>query len=337
MEALRIAVVFGGTSMERDVSVASAAQVVRALRGRGHAVTAVDASSGVLNADDEAAVLRIGVDRAPPQLLSEHAEHVLAELTGQGAFTGFDLVFLALHGGSGENGTVQAMLESANVRFTGTGQLGSALAMDKDVAKRLFRFAGIPTADWVMAGKAGQGEVEALGLPLIVKPNAQGSTVGLTLVQQYAQLEPAIALAREFDSAVMLERYVPGRELTVGVLDGEPLTVGEIIPAHGGLFDYTSKYQVGGAEEVFPAEVSAAIAATAQQLAAEVNDALRIECYCRVDFRLDHNGKLWCLEANTLPGMTAGSLLPRSAAASGIEFPLLCERICELALVKGGR
>lgn len=321
--------------MERDVSVASAAQVIRALRSRGHTVTAVDASRGLLDAQAESQVLREGVDRAPPQHLHERAERVLAGLIGNGAFADFDLAFLALHGGSGENGTVQAMFESAQVCFTGTGQLSSALAMDKDLSKRLFRFAGIPTADWLMAGDGGQEAVAALGLPLIVKPNAQGSTVGLTLVRQYAELDQAIATARAFDTAVMLERYVPGRELTVGVLDGAPLAVGEIIPAHGGLFDYSSKYQVGGAEEVFPADVSAAIAATAQDLATAVNQALRIECYCRVDFRLDPNGKLWCLEANTLPGMTAGSLLPRSAAASGIEFPVLCERICELALRRG--
>jgi len=329
-----VAVVFGGTSMERDVSVASAVQVIRALRSRGHHVVAVDAARGVLSAGEEAASLRDGVDRVPPQLLAKQRENVLAALLSTGTFAEFDLAFLALHGGSGENGTVQAMLSAANVPFTGTGRLGSAIAMDKDISKRLFRVAGVPTADWVMVEAADPEQVAALGLPLIVKPNSQGSTVGLTLVESEADLEAAIALARQFDSEIMLERYVPGRELTVGVLDGVPLSVGEIIPAHGGLFDYSSKYQVGGAEEVFPADVEPAIAASAQQLAVAVNSALKIECYCRVDFRLDPQGRLWCLEVNTLPGMTSGSLLPRSAAASGIDFPNLCERICALALAR---
>ena len=331
---LNIAVVFGGTSMERDVSVASAVQVIRALRSRGHRVVAVDSARGMLSAGDEAASLKDGVDRVPPEQMAQQHENVLGALVSTGTFTDFDLAFLALHGGSGENGTVQAMLAAANVPFTGTGLLGSALAMDKDISKRLFRMAGVPTADWVMAEGADAHQITALGLPLIVKPNSQGSTVGLTLVEKSPDLDSAIALARQFDTEVMLERYVPGRELTVGVLDGEPLSVGEIIPAHGGLFDYSSKYQAGGAEEVFPAVIDPAIAASAQQLAIRVNSALKIECYCRVDFRLDPQGRLWCLEANTLPGMTSGSLLPRSAAASGIDFPVLCERICALALAR---
>lgn len=320
--------------MERDVSVASAAQVITALRSRGHAVTAVDAARGPLDAGQEAAVVRAGVDRAPPAKIREQTETVLGRLIANDAFSEFDVVFLALHGGSGENGTVQAMLAAASLPFTGTGMLGSALAMDKDIAKQLLRFGGVPTADWGMAGKADRAAIEALGLPLIVKPNSQGSTVGLTLVQDYAELDAAIETARRFDAEVMLERFVPGRELTVGVLDGQPLSVGEIIPAHGGLFDYSSKYQAGAAEEIFPAAVDAGIEATAKQLAARVNEILRIQCYCRVDFRLDAGGHLWCLEANTLPGMTSGSLLPRSAAACGIDFPSLCERICELALRK---
>lgn len=329
-----IAVVFGGTSMERDVSVASAAQVITALRSRGHAVTAVDAARGLLSRNEEAGILKEGVERSPPEQLASHDDRALASLLGSGAFSEFDLAFLALHGGAGENGIVQAQLDAAGVCFTGTGHLSSAVAMDKDFSKRLFREAGIATADWVMADRARPGEIAALAVPLIVKPNSQGSTVGLTLVQQADELDAAIALAKEFDTEVMLERYVPGRELTVGVLDGAALAVGEIIPAHGGLFDYASKYQSGGAEEVFPADIEPTIAARAQDIAMQVSATLKIECYCRVDFRLDPDNELWCLEANTLPGLTSGSLLPRSAAACGIEFATLCERICALALRK---
>lgn len=330
----KIAVVFGGASMERDVSVASAAQVIKALRSRGHEVTAIDAARGLLSRDEEAAILSDGVERSPPERLAVRDERVLAALLGSGIFDDFDFAFLALHGGAGENGTVQALLASAGVCFTGTGHLSSAVAMDKDFSKRLFRAAGIPTADWVMADRSQPSDIAALGMPLIVKPNAQGSTVGLTLVQKAEELDAAISLARQFDAEVMLERYVPGRELTVGVLDGAALAVGEIIPTHGGLFDYASKYQAGGADEVFPADVEPDTAARAQDLARQVSETLKIECYCRVDFRFDPDGRLWCLEVNTLPGLTSGSLLPRSAAACGIDFASLCERICALALQK---
>lgn len=317
--------------MERDVSVASAAQVIPALRSRGHQVTAIDAASGVLSREAEAKILSQGVDRAPPQQLAGDADRVLTSLLGAGAFDEFDVVFLALHGGAGESGIVQAMLGAAGVRFTGTDHRSSAIAMDKDLSKRLFRQAGIPTPDWVMADDADAATIAALGMPLIVKPNAEGSTVGLTLVREADQIDEAIAIAGQFDTEVMLERFVPGRELTVGILDNEALAVGEIIPA-GELFDYASKYQAGGAEEIFPADVAEHVAEEARALARRVAAALKIDCYCRVDFRLDPDGGLWCLEANTLPGLTSGSLLPRSAAASGIEFAVLCERICELAL-----
>ena len=181
-------------------------------------------------------------------------------------------------------------------------------------------------------------EVETkLGFPMIVKPNGQGSTVGLTLVETAAELEPAIDLAAQFDAEVMLERYVAGRELTVGILDGRALPVGEIVPAGGPIFDYAAKYQSGGAQEIFPAAIDAEQTARAQDLALRVHRALKLESYSRVDFRLDDSGGLWCLEVNTLPGLTAGSLLPRAAAAVGIDFPELCERICRGALGRAGR
>lgn len=331
-----IAVVFGGSSMERDVSVASAIQVIRALRSRGHAVTAIDAAGGVISRADEPQILREGVDATPPEQLQALDDRALAQMLSDGVFVDFDVVFLALHGGAGEDGTVQALLDSAGVCYTGSGQHSSALAMSKNLSKQAFRNAAIPTADWVMADTATAADIESLGLPVIVKPDAQGSTVGLTLVQRAADLDAAVELAGQFDCEVMIERYVPGRELTVGVLDSTALAVGEIIPAHGGLFDYAAKYQSGGAEEVFPADVAAEVAERAQAFAKQVSNALGIQCYCRVDFRMDPDGQLWCLEANTLPGLTSGSLLPRSAAASGIEFAALCELICELALQKSG-
>jgi D-alanine-D-alanine ligase len=172
-----------------------------------------------------------------------------------------------------------------------------------------------------------------LGFPLVVKPNRQGSTVGLTVVKHAGELDAAVAEAFRYDHEVMLERFVPGRELTCGVLADQALAVGEIVP-RGEIFDYESKYQHGGAEEIFPAELTPEMTETIRDLSLRAHRALKLEGFSRADFRLDAQGGLWCLEVNTLPGMTATSLLPQSAAAAGIPFPELCDRICRLALEK---
>jgi D-alanine-D-alanine ligase len=329
---LKVAVLFGGTSMERDVSVASASQVVAALRARGHDVLAVDAEHGAIARADEGRWLNANVARQPP---TQRVEAGFLGLLGFAELRTVDIVFLALHGGDGENGALQAVLDLAGIPYTGTGQLSSAMAMDKDISKRLCRAAHVPTPDWLMAPVAAERAVEALGLPLIVKPNAQGSTVGLSLVRDASAIADAVALAGRFDREVMLERFIGGRELTVGILADEALSVGEIVlPGRAEIFDYEAKYQAGGASEIFPADVPAAVAAQAQAYALQAARALKIADYCRVDFRLDAAGALWFLEVNTLPGLTSASLLPRSAAAVGIEFPVLCERICKLALAR---
>lgn len=178
-------------------------------------------------------------------------------------------------------------------------------------------------------------EVEAaLGFPVIVKPNQQGSTVGLTIVRRPEELAEAVETALRYDREVMLEQFVPGRELTVGVLDDRPLAVGEIV-SKGEVFDYESKYQEGGAEEIFPAALEPEVTRRVQELGLAVHRALKLEGYSRADFRMDAEGGLWCLEANTLPGMTRTSLMPQSAAAAGIGFGELCERICTLAVERG--
>ena len=187
-----------------------------------------------------------------------------------------------------------------------------------------------------MAPVSADVAAQRLGFPLIVKPNGQGSTVGLTLVETPAELDAALELAGSFDSQVMIERYIAGREITVGILDDEALAVGEIIPTTGPIFDYAAKYQAGGAEEIFPAKLTREQTARAQDLALRVHRALKLDVYSRVDFRMDADGELWCLEVNTLPGLTAASLLPRAAAAVGIGFPELCERICRGALARRG-
>lgn len=314
--------------MERDVSVASASQVVAALRARGHEVLAVDAHRGRLSGSDEARVLAGQIGRLPPAPVSVSGLPVALE---QADMRQVDIVFLALHGGTGEDGTIQSVLDLAGLPYTGSGRLGSALAWDKDVAKRLFLSAGVPTPPWLMAPVLPETVVAALGLPVIVKPTGQGSTVGLTLVEDAAGLASAIDAAAQFGE-VMIERYVDGRELTVGILDGEALAVGEIVPAEGPIFDYAAKYQAGGAEEIFPADIADGTSARVRELGLKVHEALKLQDYSRVDFRMDADGGLWCLEVNTLPGLSSGSLLPRSARASGIEFPELCERICLAAL-----
>lgn len=338
MNKMKIAVLLGGSSEERDVSIASGAQIVAALRSAGHQVLAVDTASGLLNAAEEQQLLSQKVSILPP----DSDALALIRTEPRSAFTGgyladVDVYFLALHGGTGEDGTVQAMLELAGLAYTGSHHLASAVAMDKNLSKRLFVAAGVPTAPWLMAPKALSptffAEVEAqLGLPLVVKPNAQGSTVGLTVVHQLDHLATAIEHARAFGAEVMLERFIAGREITVGVLDEVALPVGEIMLGAQDTFDYHSKYQRGAAHEVFPADVPTNIAQSAQQLALTVHKALKLSAYSRSDFRLDDQGQLWCLEVNTLPGMTETSLFPQAAAAAGIPFSALCERICQLAL-----
>lgn len=330
---MRIAVLFGGTSSERDVSIASGAQVVKALREAGHDVIAVDTATGVLAAADEKKLLTAGVAPVPPEAASLDMLRSgdTSAIVSAPELAGIDVIFLALHGGTGENGTLQALLELTGIPYTGSGPLGSAVAMDKDMTKRVLVHAGVPTPDWLMAPVSAEEAIERLGLPLIVKANKQGSTVGLTKVKHASEFDEAIENAYQHDDEVMVEQFIPGRELTVPILADEPLPVGEII-IDSDIFDYETKYQSGRAEEIFPADLPGPIAVRAQAYALTAHRALKLRGYSRVDFRLDDDHQLWCLEANTLPGMTAASLFPKGAAAAGMGFPEVCERICQLAL-----
>ncbi len=329
---MRITVLLGGTSSERDVSLASGLRVVGALRARGHHVTPLDPATGVLD-DAALAALASGVRRAPPttaELAALDQQALGARLGTHEAIRSAEVVFNALHGGAGEDGTIQAILDAGKVAYTGSGALASALAMDKDLSKALFRSAGVSTADWRMAPVDPDEAIETLGLPLIVKPSKQGSTVGLTLVREAAALSAAIALAFQHDDEVMLERFVPGREFTVGILGDVALPVGEII-SQNELYDYEAKYTPGMAREVFPADLSAAATAEVQAQARRAFRALKLRGYARIDFRMTADGTFYCLEANTNPGLTELSLIPQAAAAAGIPFPELCERIAVMA------
>jgi D-alanine-D-alanine ligase len=331
-----IAVVTGGSTPERDVALAGAAQVVAALRSAGHDVTAVDTVSGALGPAAEASLLLPTVPATPPDaatLAGLAAVEYLPDLVRVPAVRDADLVFLVLHGRQGEGGAVQALLELAGLRYVGSDAVGSAVAMDKDLSKRLLRDAGIPTAAWAM-WPAEQPAIAALGLPLVVKPINVGSTVGLTVVKRTADLAAAVALAQQFDDAVMLEQFLPGREFTVGVLGDDALAVGEIIPSHE-IFDYECKYTPGLTREIFPAAIAADLAAELRRQALAVHRTLKLRDFSRVDFRLAADGTPACLEVNTLPGLTRTSLLPQSAAAVGIDFPTLCGRLVRAGLARG--
>lgn len=309
----------------------------------------MDPARGEIDASDEAAMRAAGVKVKPPSLDELRAlrsgvttsDSLGARLAMLPAIREADVVFLGLHGGEGENGTLQALFDLAGVRYTGTGHLGSAIAMDKDLSKQLFRQNGVPTAEWVMI-RAGMGEgdwgtrddVRSLGLPVVVKPAQEGSSVGMTVVREASQMDAAIAEAFQYDDEVMVERFIAGREVTVGVLEGaegpEALPVGEIIPK-GELYDYEAKYTAGMAREVFPADLSGDETRTVQEHALRAFGALKLRGYARVDFRFGSDGTFYCLEANTLPGMTNTSLIPQAAAAAGIDFDEFCERVATLA------
>ena len=331
---MNITVLMGGTSSERNVSLASGIRIVQALRSNGHKVTALDPARGVISEAEQRELATGKVGTEPPSLeaLSKFAEGTfLPNLTSMKEIKDADVAFLALHGGQGEDGTIQALLDMAHVKYTGSGHLSSALAMDKDLSKKLFRVADVKTADWLMAPATTEQVEGMLGLPVIVKPSKQGSTVGLTLVKKRSDLPEAIKEALKYDDEVMIERFVPGRELTVGVLGDVALPVGEIISKHE-IYDYECKYTAGMATEEFPAKISPEATERVQKQALAAFKSLKLKGYARIDFRLTTEGEFYCLEANTLPGMTELSLIPQGAAAMGIKFPDLCERIVKLAL-----
>jgi D-alanine-D-alanine ligase len=331
---MRITVVTGGATAERTVAFAGAAQVVGALRSRAHQVHVVDLASGVLSSEDEARLLvpHVGAELPDVAGLAAAERRMLSGgLAGLAVVQGADVVFPVVHGGAGEGGTLQAVLDVIGVPYTGSGPLASALAVDKDLSKRLFRDAGVPVPEWRMIPPVPPDEAaKGLGWPVIVKPSKQGSTVGLSLVKRRSDLAAALAEASRWDDEVMVEQFIAGRELTVGVLGDESLPVGEIIPQHE-LFDYECKYTPGMSEEIFPAVLDPILARRVQALALTAHRALKLGGYSRVDFRLGSQGDIFCLEVNNLPGMTGTSLFPQAARAAGIEYAEMCERICRLA------
>ncbi len=344
---MNILVLAGGYSPERDVSLTSGSLIANALKKRGEKVCLADVYLGIdedeLNSPHlfnsvEGDVYK--VEHRVPDLraLREQSKNGDA-LIGSGIIElcrRADVVFLALHGAMGENGQLQATLDNYGIKYTGSGYVGSLLAMDKDISKKMFVSAGVNTPDWIYtAVKAFDRELfdKKIGFPCVVKPCSCGSSVGISIVESDEELQRALKLASEYEEYILIEKKIEGRELTVGMLDGEVLPMIEIIPTEG-FYDYTNKYQAGKTQEICPADISEEIRNALSEQTKRAFEALRLSGYSRFDFIVDKNGKPWCLEANTLPGMTPTSLLPQMAAENGMDYGKLCLKIVELALKK---
>ena len=340
---MKIVILAGGYSPERDVSLTSGSLIANALAERGHRVLLLDVYEGIpsLPANPEALFssdnrYHHAVSDCVPDLEALRARCNNGNaLIGENVLTLCalaDRVFVAMHGSMGENGQLQATLDSHGISYTGSGYLGSAIAMDKDLSKRLLRDAGVPTPDWVyfdlQSGSIAELD-EKIGLPCVVKPCDCGSSVGVSIVDSAEERDQALAEAAKWGRFALVEKKIVGRELTVGILGGETLPAVEIIP-EGGFYDYKNKYQ-GTTREICPAEIPADAAARAADLTRRGFAALRLSAYARFDYLLDGEGGLWCLEANSLPGMTPTSLLPMAASAVGISYGELCERIVGLS------
>lgn len=305
---LQLALLAGGKSGERDVSLKGAEGVVKALDLNKYDVKRYDPATDMAKLANDASKI--------------------------------DVVFILLHGLFGEDGTVQGFLDLLDLPYQGSGVLGSAMAMDKDTAKTLYKVRGLPVPDWAMvsindAEKTGP-LVEKLGLPLVVKPVRQGSSLGMSIAHSPEDLAAAIRLAFDYDSEVMVESFVKGREITVGIIGNKeltPLPLVEIIPgSEHPFFDYQAKYQPGATTEICPADFPDTIVKKAHDYAVTAHRALKLRGYSRTDMIVDNQNNLWVLETNTIPGMTPTSLLPQAAAAAGMPFATLLDRLIELAL-----
>ncbi len=301
-EPKRVAVLMGGLSAEREISFRSGRAVARALRRLGYEVVAVNA------------------DRR----LAEKLRRLKP-----------DAVFNVLHGTYGEDGCVQGLLEVVGVPYTGSGHVASAIGMDKDLSKRIWRARGLPTPPWTVVEKShGAGGVRLpCELPVVVKPNGGGSSIGVSIVRRRQELEEALATARRYDDRVILEKYVPGREVTVGILGAKPLGAMQVIPK-GEFHTYEVKYTKGMEEFILPAPLPAAVYQGVMRLALAAHASIGCEGVSRVDLRVTERGRAFLIEVNTSPGMTELSWLPKIAEHAGIGYDELCERILKLARLK---
>lgn len=336
----------GGTSAERNVALATGKAIAKALRDAGNNIKVIDPIYGSSQPDEEKIFLdtpAIGKEFPTAEELNRYSSRKVIECINSDLFDNIDIVFLALHGKFGEDGRIQSLLEMRGIKFTGSGVTSSAIAMDKNISKILFGHYGIPTAKWLMIKKGMCDERKLdesikleIGYPTVIKPNDEGSTVGLSIVQpdvEDIQLSKAMDDAFEYSANVMVEEYIEGRELTVGILGNEALPIVEIKPKDG-FYDYEHKYTKGFTEYFCPADLPEKLAEMIKEKAVIAHNALGCEVYSRVDFRLNNKGESFCLEVNTLPGMTELSLVPKAASTAGIDFTALLNRIIELSLKK---
>jgi len=324
-----IALLLGGSSPEREVSKSSGYSIYNALISLGYETILIDPAYGKNQPNDKN-------DFFAKENFAEISNRNYVETINSDLFDGIDIAFLALHGKWGEDGTIQSLLELRGVKYTGSNIVSSAISMDKLMSKILFKHYNINTPDWIVAEKNDEEpgirkNIDLnFGYPCVVKPNDQGSTVGLTICKDEAALPESLQLARKYANKVLIEKYIPGREITVAVLEDRVLPVLEIKPKHG-VYDYECKYTSGMSEYEVPANLPERVALEAQSQALKAFRALGCSAYGRMDFRLNTEDKLFCLEANTLPGMTSTSLVPKMAKAVGITFEDLIDRIIKLS------
>ena len=340
---MNVVVLAGGISTERDVSLVSGKMIYTALKKNGHNVILLDVYLGT-NEPDIENIFTLEKDWVseinPVQDENPDIEKIKAlRPDGDKQFFGpnviticqkADIVFMALHGENGENGKIQACFDLMGITYTGTDYISSAVAMDKALSKDIFAVYGVPTPKGIRL-KKGDVETEKVPYPCIVKACKGGSSVGVCIANNDEEYEKAKEEAFRYDDEVVIEQYIKGREFSVGVLQGKALPVIEIAPLQG-FYDYKNKYQAGSAVETCPANISKEKTEEMQRAAETVFKALRLKNYARMDFMMSQQEEIYCLEANTLPGMTPTSLLPQEAAAIGISFEQLCEKLMQFSL-----
>ncbi|MBE6538233.1 MAG: D-alanine--D-alanine ligase [Ruminococcaceae bacterium] len=342
---MNIVVLAGGISPERDVSLTSAALIANALTRSGHRVLLVDVYEGLNEGTDPSLELfsaegnySYKVDESIPDL-----DAVIAKNGGRKVLIGpgvlevcalADVVYIGLHGAMGENGQLQATLDNYGIKYTGSGYIGSLLAMDKDISKKLLSLDGIPTPAGVTCSLKNddvRSIVKEMGLPCVIKPCSCGSSVGVSIIENEKELDAALSFAEKYEDKVLIEKKIVGREMTVAILDGEVLPAIEIIPKNG-YYDYKNKYQSGMTEELCPAPITDEQFEKMADYTRRAFKVLNLRGLARMDYILTEDGEAYCLEANTLPGMTPTSLLPQAAAAVGIGYDELCDKIVKMAL-----
>ena len=344
---MNIVVLCGGLSMERNVSITSGTLACRALRSLGHNAVLVDMFYGLEDYEGPVSELFVNlpeikdaqVGSQTPDLEAVRASRKWQSPSKLGLRVleicqAADVVFLALHGACGEDGRIQATLDLLGVPYTGSGCLGSALAMDKDLTKQIVAPLGVKTPEWRTLSCYAEAEipliVAATKLPVVVKPVDSGSSIGVAIAHSEEELTAALK-EHVGQNRVILEQYVSGREIDVGVLDGESLPSIEIIPK-AGFYDYVNKYQAGSTVEICPTPIDPAIETKLRCAALTVHNALGLKAYSRSDYIVDEKGDVYFLEINTLPGMTPTSLMPQEAAAVGISYAALCQKIVDIAV-----